>query len=73
MIWMDYSIEQLGENFTIRGYWPGEVMGLDREGRTCKNGLYKPGDVFVVNNSGVLIKQDKFEEFMLHGRTKSSS
>ena len=73
MIWMDYTIEQFGENFTIRGDWPGEVMGLNKDGQVCREGLYQPGDVFVVNNSGVLIKQDKFMEFMEHGRTKSSS
>lgn len=68
MIWMDYTIEQFGDNFTIRGDWPGEIMGIDRDGKLSKKGLYKPGDMFIVNNSGVLIKQDKFIEFMEHGR-----
>ena len=59
---MDYTIEQFGEHFTIRGDWPGEVMGLDREGRVCRDGLYKPGDVFVVNEHGWLIKVEKKKE-----------
>ena len=27
MIWMDYTVEQAGDNFTVKGDWPGEVMG----------------------------------------------
>jgi len=74
MIWMDYTIEQIGENFFIRGDWPGEVMGLDRDGKVSKQGLFKPGDVFVVNSQGVLMKQDKFVEFMENGkRTRHKS
>ena len=60
MIWMDYTIDQAGSNFTITGDTPTEVMD---------KGLYKPGDVFVVQPNGVLKKQDKFVEFMDHGRT----
>ena len=71
-MWIDYTIEQIGENFMIRGDWPGEVMGIDRDGKLSKKGLFKPGDVFVVNASGMLVKQDKFIEFMEHGRTTSN-
>ena len=69
MIWMDYTIEQFGDDFTVKGDWPGEVMGLDKDGKLCKKPLYKPGDVFVVQPNGVLKKQDKFVEFIDHGRT----
>ena len=32
MMWMDFTIEQFGENFTVKGDWPGEVMGLRKDG-----------------------------------------
>ena len=68
MFWIDYTIEQFGKNFIIKGDWPGEVMGIARDGTTKDNYLYRPGDVFIVNSAGMLIKQDKFIEFMEHGR-----
>jgi len=58
MIWMDYLIESGHNKFTVKGDWPGEVMGKNKDGTDKKNWLYKPGDVFVVDNDGWLVKQD---------------
>ena len=61
MMWVDYAIAQAGPHFTIKGDWPGEVMGWPKEkdGDFKKeNTLYQPGDVFKVNESGWLIKQN---------------
>ena len=55
MIWMDYTIDQVGSNFTVKGDTPTEVMD---------KGLYKPGDVFVVNSNGWLIKTDDLSLLM---------
>ena len=41
MIWVDYTIDQVGENFKVCGDTETEVMD---------QGLYKEGDVFVVKN-----------------------
>jgi hypothetical protein len=63
-MWLDYTIDQAGENFRVRGDTDTEVMD---------QGLYKEGDVFVVKN-GWLQKVGKFEELLLqHGRHKSTS
>lgn len=58
MIWLDYSIHQAGKNFKVQGDWPGEVMGVTRDGEQKENLLYKPGDVFIVNEDGWLMKQE---------------
>ena len=58
-MWMDYTINQAGENFTVLGDWEGEVMGQPKNADgTCvkTNVLYRPGDVFRVNDDGWLIK-----------------
>jgi hypothetical protein len=47
MLWIDYSIDQVGDSFKIVGDTPTEVMD---------KGLYKPGDMFVVNEHGWLVK-----------------
>jgi hypothetical protein len=67
MMWMDYNIMQAGDNFCIEGDWPGEVMGLDRQGNPGNKDhpLYQPGDVFVVNESGWLIKTDQVNALLL--------
>ena len=63
MIWMDYTIDQIGENFTIKGDWEGEVMGINKDGTKKENYLYKPGDMFVVNEHGILVKmKDKWKQ-----------
>lgn len=48
MIWMDFNIMQAGSNFTVMGDTDTEVMD---------KGLYSPGDIYVVNEKGWLIKQ----------------
>lgn len=61
MMWVDYTIDQAGPHFTIKGDWPGEVMGWPRkDGDAIKkeNTLYQPGDVFKVNENGWLMKQN---------------
>jgi len=56
MIWIDYTIEQAGPNFKIKGDWEGEVMGVAQDGSEKENHLYKPGDRFIVNEHGWLVK-----------------
>ena len=59
MNWVDYTITQAGPNFTVKGEWAGEVMGWSKEGKpdkTKENILYRPGDRFVVNESGWLMR-----------------
>tara|TARA_B100000902_G_scaffold272157_1_gene258109 strand:+ start:5939 stop:6145 length:207 start_codon:yes stop_codon:yes gene_type:complete len=60
MMWLDYTLDQAGKNFTVKGDWEGEVMGWPREadGEYKKeNTLYQPGDVFIVNEKGWLMFQ----------------
>lgn len=67
MMWMDYVINSLpfGKGFKILGDWEGEVMGVDRDGTPKENFLYKPGDVFVVDEAGWLIKSDHLSTLMM--------
>ena len=51
MMWIDYTIDQVGDSFRVLGETSDEVMD---------KGLYKPGDVFVVNEYGWL-KKIKYE------------
>lgn len=55
MMWLDYSIEQAGKNFKIRGDWPGEVMGIKKDGSENDHHLYQPNDRFIVNEDGWLV------------------
>jgi hypothetical protein len=64
-MWVDYNIDQAGENFKISGDWPGEVMGLQKDGTPKDNWLYKPGDVFIVNESGWLMKSDHLSALIM--------
>ena len=67
MMWLDYTVEQAGPNFTVRGDWAGEVMGWTKDGKKYggkENVLYKPGDVFVVNDNGWLVKTDDLSVLM---------
>ena len=51
MLWMDYAIDQAPNgNFKVMGDTPTEVMDKG------EYSLYKPGDIFVVNEHGWLIK-----------------
>ena len=65
MRWMDYLIEQAGQNFRVKGEWPGEVMGLKKDGTPKDHYLYKPGDVFIVNEAGWLVKTDEVNALLL--------
>ena len=56
MMWLDYTIDQAGPNFKVRGDWEGEVMGVSKDGTQKEHYLYKPGDVFRVNEGGWLVK-----------------
>ena len=58
MIWMDYNINSLpgGRGFKVEGDTPTEVMDA---------GLYKPGDVYIVNQDGWLIKTDEVNALLL--------
>ena len=31
-MWIDYTVESAGDNFTVKGDWPGEVMGVNKDG-----------------------------------------
>jgi len=74
MMWVDYSIDQAGENFTVRGDYPGEVMGVARDGTPRDHWLYKPGDVFIVNESGWLVKSDQLSAMVMkYEKEKSTS
>jgi len=72
MMWVDYAVESAGPNFTIRGDWPGEVMGIAKDGTRKDHWLYKPGDVFVVNEHGWLIKTDDLSLLMQKYKMKNN-
>lgn len=65
MIWMDYLIEQAGPHFRVKGDWPGEVMGLLQDGTKKETFLYKPGDVFIVDENGWLKKTDQVNALLM--------
>jgi len=71
MMWVDYNIDQAGENFTVKGDYPGEVMGVARDGSPRDHWLYKPGDVFIVNEHGWLIKTDEVNALLLKHKSTS--
>lgn len=57
MIWMDYHIMSYPDgSFTVLG---------DTDDELIEKGLYKPGDVFVVNEQGVLKKKDHLTALMM--------
>ena len=59
MMWLDYTVEQIGEHFTVKGDWPGEVMGWTKDGKPSggkTRPLYQPGDIFIVNANDILKK-----------------
>ena len=64
-MWVDYNIDQAGQNFRVSGDWPGEVMGVAKDGTPKDNYLYKPGDVFVVNENGWLVKSDHLSALVM--------
>ena len=72
MIWMDYTINQAGPHFKIMGDWEGEVMGVARDGSPKDNWLYKPGDVFIVDENGWLVKSDEVNALLLKHESNKS-
>jgi len=76
MIWLDYTVHSYANgDFTVEGEWPGEVMGLDREGNPGNKShpLYRPGDVFIVDKDGVLRKSDELNVLLLKYEAKKRS
>jgi hypothetical protein len=60
-MWIEYDIESFADgSFTVRGAWNKEVMGYDADGNPGQksNPLYQPGDVFIVDDNGILRKQE---------------
>jgi hypothetical protein len=67
MIWMDYNIESFPDgSFAVRGDWPGEVMGFQKDGTPKEHALYRPGDIFRVNEYGILQKITDTERFTVY-------
>ena len=56
-MWVDYNIDQAGRAFKVKGDWEGEVMGVAKDGTQKEHYLYKPGDRFVVSETGWLIPE----------------
>jgi hypothetical protein len=71
-MWLDYTVESAGQNFTVKGDWPGEVMGVGKDGTPKDHYLYKPGDVFVVNENGWLVKTDDLSLLMQKYKMKNN-
>jgi hypothetical protein len=73
MMWVDYNIDSIpgGKGFKVNGDWEGEVMGVAKDGTQKDHYLYKPGDVFVVNENGWLIKTDEVNALLMkHANNK---
>ena len=73
MIWSGYNITQAGENFCVEGDWPGEVMGKKEDGSDKDYALYRPGDVFIVNEYGWLVKTDQLSALVLKYESQKTS
>ena len=66
MMWLDFNIESFPDgSFAVKGEWPGEVMGVGKDGSPKENYLYKPGDVFVVDQYGILRKSDHLSALLM--------
>ena len=68
MFWLDYTVESIGvhgQGFRVQGEWPGEVMGFSKDGSPKEHWLYKPGDVFVVDENGWLRKTDQVNTLLM--------
>lgn len=62
MFWLDYTVESVGlhgQAFRVIGEYDGEVMGKQKDGSPKDHWLYKPGDVYVVDENGWLCKTDE--------------
>ena len=66
MIWLEYTVQSFPNgDFTVEGDWPGEVMGINKDGSRKDYALYKPGDVFIVDENGRLRKSDHLSTLMM--------
>ena len=66
MLWIDYNLESFPDgSFTVKGDWPGEVMGLKQDGSLRNHWLYRPGDVFIVDDNGILRKQEDLTSLLI--------
>ena len=72
MMWLDYNIDQVGPNFKVNGEWDGEVMGVAQDGTPKDHWLYKPGDVFIVNENGWLVKTDEVNALLLKHKSNKN-
>lgn len=73
MFWLDYTVQSFyNGDFTVEGEWPGEVMGINKDGSKKDHWLYKPGDVFVVDENGILRKSDHLSTLMLKYEDKKN-
>ena len=75
MMWVDYTIDSIpgGKGFKVRGDGEGEVMDIALDGTYQAHYLYKPGDVFVVNEHGWLRKSDELMVFIQKGLQSPNS
>jgi hypothetical protein len=78
MFWLDYTVESGLNRFRVKGDWDDEVMGKNEDGSNKDYWLYKPGDVFIVDENGWLRKTDqvntllmKYEEGKKNGHSSS--
>ena len=71
MTWSDYIINQAGPHFRVEGEWPGEVMGVKKDGSLRDYWLYKPGDVFIVDENGWLRKVDEVTAMIYNYENKA--
>ena len=75
MFWLDYTVESFGlhgQGFRVQGEWPGEVMGKHKDGSPKEHWLYKPGDVFIVDENGWLVKSDEVNALLLKHESNKS-
>ena len=56
MFWFDYTIEQGHNKFRVKGDTDMEVVD---------KGLYKPGEVYIVNQDGWLVKTDEVNTLLI--------
>ena len=62
---MDFNIESFPDgSFTVKGDWFGEAW-QDDKGNPKEHALYKPGDVFIVDDNGILRKTDELTKLVL--------
>lgn len=73
MMWTGYNISQAGEHFRVEGDWSGEVMGKNKDGSDKDYALYRPGDVFIVDKEGWLVKTDQLSTLVLKYESQKTS